>query len=450
MENIRIWSKETKRSEAAWLGYLLTLCGWQVWKERVVEDSLSKMCDDEGYQYVDILLFDYVDIGFCEKMALMHPGGMFCVSGDGWQQVKMRWWERCPQLVMADVSTLLNLTDKLCNFMTRDADEHEGVLRLASAYVAEENSLVRSMYTIHELFCSRRVDYREYENKGLLMDAINQMEGWYRGYAVSVHKKVAFSEEFALTYIQNMIDDAYVKAHVRGGFDVSIIFRNANYLLKRNSGYTAVWFLKLQILRNCINYTEWPDEVLKQFVSRSAPEYRGRAYCEIGDISRENPNKIFKLSPEEYFEKVDDGNPEGYCGLYKLGFLYGKRGIEAFPGADEAEDKYAKVIGYISRIAPEYRTPQEFEYYYKASYGRLKLQIEKDRAYGRLSAGKMLYYEEKLDDLIMGIQDFDQLLFWSEFYRTGVERERALSFMREKMGRIKELMERLLKNEVNV
>ena len=62
----------------------------------------------------------------------------------------------------------------------------------------------------------------------------------------------------------------------------------------------------------------------------------------------------------------------------------------------------------------------------------------------------MLYYEEKLDDLIMGIQDFDQLLFWSEFYRTGVERERALSFMREKMGRIKELMERLLKNEVNV
>lgn len=450
MENIRIWSKETKRIEAVWLGYLLTLCGWQVWKGRLIEDGFPKVRTDEEYQYVDILLFDSVDIGLCERLAVMHPSGMFCVSGDGWQQVRMRWWERCPQLTMSDGLTLLGLMDKLCNFMTRDADEHEGVLRLMSAYVAKGNALVRNMYTIHELFCSRRVNYGAYENKGLLMDAISQVESWYREYAVSVPKKAVFSEEFALTYIQNMIDDAYVKAHVTGGFDVSIIFRNANYLLKRNSGYTAVWLLKLQILRNCINYTEWPDDVLKQFISRSAPEYRGRAYCEIGDISRENPNKIFKFSPEEYFEKADDGNPEGYCGLYKLGFLYGKGGVGTFPGADEAEEKYTKVIEYINRIAPEYRTPQEFEYYYKASYGRLKLQIEKDRAYDRLSDVKMLYYEKRLNELITGIQDFGKLLFWSEFYGIDEEREQALSFMREKMGHIEELMEQLLKYEVNV
>ena len=450
MENIRIWSTETKVCEAVWLEYLLMLCGWQVWRGRLADSSLEKICvKNEEYRYVDILLFDLIDMDFCRKLAAMRREGMVCVSGENWQQIRKPWWESCPQLAMAEASTLKRMMAQLCNLIVRDSNECAGVLRLTSAYVAGENALARGMYTIHELFCSRRIDYREYENKDLLLKATGKIEEWYQDYTTSLQKKAAFCEEFALTHIQNTVNESYIKAHVRGGFDVDVVFRNANYLLKRNSGCEAAWYLKLQALRNCVNYKEWPDEILENFVSKSASEYRGKAYCEIGDISRENPDKIFDRTTEEYFEKADDQNPEGYCGLYKLGYMYGRKGTESSVWLDKAEMKYAKVVRYISQIKPEYRTPQEFEYYYKASYGRIKTQVVKDRMYGRISADKRMEYEEQLIHLIDGIKGFDKLFFWSGFYGAGSEQENALAFMWEKMKHTEALIRRLLKNEVN-
>lgn len=150
------------------------------------------------------------------------------------------------------------------------------------------------------------------------MDAITQVEEWYHKYAPSsyYYMPMSYSETFALTYIQNMIDDAYVKARVTGGFEVRVILGNVNYLLKCDSTSDAALFLKLRILRNCINYPESPDEILSEIVTRSAVEYRGRAYCEMGDISRENPNKVFELTAEKYFEKGIRQNPEENCEIF--------------------------------------------------------------------------------------------------------------------------------------
>lgn len=449
MKNIRIWSKETKRNEAVWLGYLLTLCGHQVWKGRLSEESFPLMCQNNGIdgEYVEILLFDILgspETEFCNKLAMVNRGGMIWISGDGRYWFGALHWGISVQLNMRKASTLIELMDGLVTLMDEEPNERKGILRLTSEYTAQNNALAGSMYTIQELFCSRRINYSEYQNKQVLLDAIGQVESWYREYAVFVYKNLSFSEEFALTYIQNMIDEAYIKAHVPGGFDVRVILRNANYLLKCDPGSTAILFLKLQILRNCINYQENPDSLLEEIISRTVIEYRGRAYCEMGDILRENPDKVFKHSALEYYAQADDNNPEGYCGLYKLGYQYGEKGSNHPAWLDKAQEKYGQVISNLSYIAPRYRTPQEFEYFYKACYGKVKSGMEKDKVLGNMTDERKQYYQNELYDMIKGIKDYESLTFWEDFYIDEAMRTKVLAFMGEKMQSIGAWASRLL------
>ena len=447
MRNFRLWSIETKRCEAVWLGYFLTLCGCQVWKGPLSNDSFKIMCRSTEHQYIDVLLFDIIDEEFCNRLATINPGTRVWISGDGEYWAGSFWWGVSSRIEMSKPDTLINLMDGLGNLIAKDIEEKESIIKLASAYVEHNNTLVRNIYTINELFCSRQINYSLYRSKNILMDAITQVEEWYHRYApLAYHyKPMSFSETFAFTYIQNMIDDAYVKARVTGGFDVRVILGNVNYLLKCDPTSDAALFLKLRILRNCINYPESPDEILKEIVTQSAEEYRGRAYCEMGDISRENSNKVFELTAEKYFEKGVSQSPEEYCGLYKLGYLYGQKSQYGFAWLKEAEVRYQQVIDYIQWTTKlMYSIPQEFEYYYKACYGLIKSQIEEDRMAGYLSDEQKARYRDSLTNFMQKTESYQRLYFWNKFYGEGLEYRNALFCMAEKMEKIESLMEQLL------
>lgn len=443
MRDIRIWSVPTKRCEAVWLGNLLTLCGCQVWKGSLSNSSLNVICGYNGSQYMDILLFEKIEADFFSAFARLYSGGRvwICGESDCWPQ--SFWWGMSGRLELFDKTAIVELMRELCPFIVGEAGEMEGILALVSEYVASNNALARNMYTINELFCSRHIDYSQYGSYGVLRDAIFQVERWYQDHSESVNKMMTFNEIFAFTYIQNMINDAYIKAHVPGGFDVRIVLGNANYLLKCNPSSDAVQFLKLRILRNCIHYQESPDELLTWISHRSAYEYRGRAFCEMGDIARENPNAVFSFPAEEYFERANDGNWEEFCGLYKLGYLFEQKGEQNPAWFGRALEMYSTVMDYIEQASPDeyYRTPQEFEYFYKAYYGLLKVQIERDRMLGNITDALRRHYQQELKELSERIMGYRQLYFWDRFYGTVGESNEALSVMGEKAGKIVSLIE---------
>ena len=444
MRDIRIWTVETKRCEAVWLGNLLTLCGCQVWKGNLCKDSLEIMCEKngKGFQYLDILLFDIIDADFCNTLAAMYSGGDIWISGEGDYWFQAFWRGVSDKLEMNDSTTIIELMRGLCSFIAEDMSETEGILKLTSEYVASDNALARNIYTINELFCSRHIDYSQYRSYGVLRGTISQVENWYQSQAASAYRGLTFNETFAFTYVQNMINDAYVKARVSGGFDVRIVLRNANYLLKCNPSSAAVQFLKLRILRNCIHYPESPDEVLMWISDRSADEYRGRAYCEMGDIARENPNAVFNHTAVEYFERADDGNLEEYCGLYKLGYIFEQRGGQDPAWLELAIEMYSKVMDYIEQIMRDeyYRTPQEFEYFYKAWFGLIKVRTERDNMLNHMSDARRGQYEQELKMLSEKIMNYHQLYFWNKFYGAGKKYNDALSVMGDKMRNIVSLI----------
>lgn len=155
MRNFRLWSIETKRCEAVWLGYLLTLCGCQVWKGSLSNDSINIMCGSAERQYIDVLLFDIIDEEFCNRLEAGYPGRRVWVSGDGEYWIRSFWWGMSGRIEVSEPATLVNLMDGLGNLMAKDADEKEDIMRLTSAYVENNNALARNIYTINDLFCSR-------------------------------------------------------------------------------------------------------------------------------------------------------------------------------------------------------------------------------------------------------------------------------------------------------
>lgn len=445
MENVRIWSKETKRSEAVWLEYLLILCGCQVWKGILDGNCLDRVFTNTGSQYIDIFLFDVVDEELCSKLETGHPRGRICISGDSrWNMISF-WCELSCQLKLAEPLTLLELMENICDLIVSDTNDRDGILRLASAYAAYDNLLAQNMYTIQELFCSRRVNYSGYHNRDMLLKAIEQVENWYHEYAAAYSKRRTFGESFAFTYIQNLLDEAYIKARIRGGFDTRMILQNTNYLVKCTPDSNAVLLLKLRILRNCINYQESPDMLLKRYIVRAAEEYWGKAYSEMGDMSRENPDKVFDYSPVEYFNLACEQNPELYSGLYKLGYLYERK----HKHLDSAERNYNLVMEQIGNIKLKYRTPQEYEYYYKAFYGKIRCQVKRDKINNCLSDEKKEKYRIELKSLLKEAKEFKQLSFWKDFYGSGESKNKAMALMREKMQNYNSLVEVYLQEEID-
>lgn len=448
MNNIRIWSEDNKRCEAIWLGYLLTLCGCQVWKGQFDARCCNILKADDRYRYVDILLLDSGN----DERHTQYVKGIRCLSESKQLSVFVHnhsyVLKPSVPLELDQPKSLEGLMSELSKFIVTNTKERLAVLRLTNLFVKKENALSRCIYTITEMFCSRRINYAEYRSVDVLIQAISEVEEWLHDYisGISNASTLTYVEMFTIIYLQNLVDEAYIKAKQRGGYDVSRLLRNANYMLSHEVETDAVLFLKLQILHNSVNFVERPDEILRTILNQSPPEYIDKAFCEVGDIYREDRSKVPDMDIVDYYEAINCSDIQNFSGLYRAGLVYQERGKVNFKWYREAREKYKQIISLIGAIDIEYRTPQEFEYFYKAKYGKIKMAVELDKSNGVLTQEKKVSYQNKLEKLISDCINFKQIFFWKKMY--GRDYMHINLLMNEKMEKVQGWAKSLI-NDMN-
>lgn len=435
--DIRIWSGEEKRCEALWLSYLLTLCGHQVWKGRLEPKEETAYSETGWYDYVDIVLLDKKEQGserLFFKGALL---GTTWICGD-LQDVDLflgglRLGGVSDELSMGQPQSMYALMDGLCEIITEDEKESESIQLLTDFFMQQENELSCCIYTISEMFCSRRIDYSKYEHVKVLHQAISSIEKWLKNYTYSLSGSMTYPEMFTVVYLQNLLNEGYVKARKYGGYDVNLLLQNTDYMLKYEEDSEAVLFLKLQILHNSVYFQDSIDDILKEIAERVKPEYVSGAFCEAADIIREDKSQDFATEAVDYYEKLNINDIESYRGLYRAGLAYeGKAGIFY----KKASDKYRMVRKLLNEVSEEYRTPQEFEYFYKAEFGEINVAVELDKENGRLTAGKRTEYQQKLKSLEQKCSNFKNIKFFEKMYQKEEVYQTILGLMGEKMGKV--------------
>lgn len=441
MRNIRVWSDNYKRCEAVWLGHLLTICGCQVWKGRLGGKYWENLRADEKHRYVDVIL-----LGQEKSCRFMHSLGVYrglncLVSCEPELQIPMmrnnpNVFGICGSLEMNRPESIQKFMNSLSRVIARSLEEQKAILQLSTLFVKNDNRLSRCIYTITEMFCSRRIDYTKYQNIGVLKQSVFELDEWIREYIAGVNEELTYPEMFAICYLQNLVNEGYIKARTRGGYDTSLLFRNANYMLKNEADPEAVHFLKLQILHNSINFRERADDILETIRKSLAPEYISKACCEAGDIYREDQNRRSDFPITDYYENMDAEDSQNYCGFYRCGLLYEEKGIINTRWWVDAKEKYDLVSELIGDIESEYRTPQEFEYYYKARYGSIEMAVRLGRASGILSEERRKFYRDQLTELARECVKFDHVTFIKKMYGEGEEETKIRSLMNEKMSKV--------------
>lgn len=452
MRNIRIWAEDNKRCEASWLGYLLTLCGCQVWKGQIAGESTGISKNSGRHRYVDILLAgdeaDELSTHFLEQ----YTGGIIWYSGEFQSSALIcnnpyvRGFSEELQIDRSE--SIKSLMCGLCEIITENSNERISIMRLADSFVQQSNMLPCCIYTISEMFCSRRIDYSEYDNIGVLFQAISAVEEWLKNFTHGVDGSLTYPEMFTIVYLQNLLDEGYVKARKRGGYDTSLLLRNANYILKYESEASAVQLLKLKILHNCINFSERPDDILQIILEQSEQEYISEALCEMGDIFREDGSKVSDREAVEYYEAVDQRDIGSYRGLYRAGLAYEEKAKISFEWYEKAKEKYEQVVGLIERIKLKDRNPQEFEYLHKAQYGVIKMSVELDKANERLTQEKKDFYQKELELLIEECAEYNQIVFLKKMYDREEVYHNIQLLMDEKMNKVKSWAKDLMREVV--
>ena len=350
--------------------------------------------------------------------------------------------EICEPLDIDCPKTIISLMDILSKIIAKDTIERESIMRLTKLFVSRENVLTKSIYTITDMFCSRRLNYAEYQNAGILIRAVSEVENWIQELANNVDDVLTCAEMFAFVYLKKLVDEGYIKARVRGGYDTSIMLKNANFLLNNYREMESVHFLKLQILHNSINFSENPDDILKVIEKELPFLYASISYSEVGDIYREEPSRHSELTVIEYYEKVNLMDLENYMTLYKLGLVCEIKGTVNFNWYVKAREKYNCVIKLIEKINIIYRTPQEFEYFYKAQYGSIKMSIILDK--DCLTDERKQIYYEKLNILRNEIVNYDRVLSFEKLYGRNGWTQDIYSLMSEKMSKIQNWITELI------
>ncbi|MGN0278003.1 MAG: hypothetical protein ACI4C4_01470 [Lachnospiraceae bacterium] len=439
MRNIRIWAEDQKKCEAIWLGYFLTLCGCQVWKGRIGNiDSFQEQT--EMVQYLNVLIFDDIDIDSCYHMAEKVFGQELFISGDideERQEPLCAQLRFVPRIDFEDTDSLSPMVEALMGYIADDEKEYKSALKLLNCFVLHENSLTKAIYIVDELFCSRRIDYTSYDYYGVLIDEIYEIEKWRIFYERQLTDKTTFVEKFSITFLQNLLNEGIIKARKEGGFNTDRLLANANYLWKIKPETKAALFLQLQIMHNSILVSDRFQDVADTLEKITEKEYKNRVYCELGDIYREYNTSESKQGAESFFKKIDNSDLEFFRGWYKLGLLYEERGGENQDFMQMAMEQYDKIIEYISEIDVSHRTPQEFEYYYKAKYKMLELQVEEAVISEGHEQEELLSYEEEAKKIYRDCIRIQPNIFLDKLFgEDGEMREKINGLMNEKMGYI--------------
>lgn len=435
--NVRIWAKADKKSEAAWLGFLLTLTGCQVWKGNLSSNPSVFQARTIKYQYIDILLFETIDWLVCGKIADTNPTGAVFVCGNEeiYPPMSAYAWRRCSELQIDRPDTLRELIQNLYPLLMYEDNEQDAILHLTDMYVLERNKLARAIYSVTELFCSRKIDYRKYDNRAILIAAVQFIEKWSRKYVETLarNSRLAYVEVFALTYLQNLVNEGCIKAGMDKVFVDEMIFSNTNYLMKFQRKDDAVLSLKLKLAHNSDRPLDEPMQLLDMIIENSSPEYINQAFCEMAEMYRENPG--LQERAIQLLERIDYNDTENYQGLYKLGLLYEEKGEIDFSWYQRAEQEYRQVMRLLGPVKRRYRTPQEFEYYYKAKYRKIKMQYHLNKLDGQSC-------QSELKSLIEACTEDWKGLFLNKFF-AGDAYDDILSYtnisllMEEKMSHVK-------------
>lgn len=441
--NVRIWARADKKSEAAWLGFLLTLTGCQVWKGNLSSNPYIFQTRTTKYRYIDILLFETIDWMVCGKIADTNPAGTVLICGNEEMYLPMGAysWRVCRELRMDSLDTLIELIQNIYPIIMKEYNEMSSVLHLTDRYAMESNKLARAMYTITELFCSRREDYSKYDNGMMLLTAAEYIEQWYQEYIETFQRnsRTTYIEAFALTYLQNLANEGYAKAGMRKAFPDEMVFANTSYLMKLRRRDDAVLSLRLMAMHNADRLREDPIQILDAMAETAAPEYMNQAYCEAAEIYRRIPGQQEKAI--QLLEKVDRNDAGIYQGLYKLGLLYEAKGERNLIWYKRAEQEYRHVIKMLDPVKRKYRTLQEYEYFCKAKYRKIKMQF-----YLREKDGYTCQCD--LEELMKVCEEGWNGMFMDKFFHKNMQddilsNKKIRSLMKEKMSCVKEWADNL-------
>lgn len=182
---------------------------------------------------------------------------------------------------------------------------------------------------------------------------------------------------FAVTYMQNLINDGHIVARTRGGWDTLKLWHDVGYLVNCNYNYGEAYKLKFRIMHNQINLEQLPDELFNEMKDDVQPEYLDEARILMGDIYREYgytsngyviriPRKL-----EEYYKDIDFSKESNYSGIFKLGLIYGKD-----KDYKQAKKCFEQVKHLLKAIDKNERTIREQEILYKAHVESLRIDVE--------------------------------------------------------------------------
>lgn len=414
MKNIRVWVDDDKRCEGVWLAQLLTLCGCQVWTGRLAEKEYSYIKTDK--EYVDILLLGSKNNNNYLNFINQYNSNKLIVCGKREKTSFLSYspmvWSICSELDINQRESLESLMSLVNVIICEDAEEKSAILRLTHSYTEDKNKLSKAIYVITKLFHSRKIDYSKYNNVNVLIQAVSDTKEWLENYAREIIYPLTYAEMFMIVYLQNLIDEGYIKARKTGGYDTSKMFRDANFLLNNEPEADAANFLKLQILRNSINYREIPEDILSDIEKTSAPEYVGIAYKEVGDIYREESyrNNFACIS---FYEKSLLLNYSLET-MYRIGLEYEHSGNCNL--YFEAIKKYEEIVIKIEQIELADRTPEEFLLYCKAIRGLIVLTSHLYRDSFILIENKKTSLSDAAKYIIKTSHDYTKLSFLKKMY----------------------------------
>lgn len=271
---------------------------------------------------------------------------------------------------------------KLVNLIIRTTENEydsrisDSITNLINIFTENNNRLYLAIVTIRDLFYSRLKTYNDY-NKKLLTDSMSVVDEQMRKLAAGMYDRLTNYDLFAVTYMQNLINDGYIVARTHGGWDTLKLWHDAGYLVNCNYNYGEAYKLRLRIMHNQINLEQLPDELFNEMKDDVQPEYLDEAQILIGDIYREYgcmsngyairiPRRL-----EEYYENIDFSKESNYSGIFKLGLIYGKD-----KDYKQAKECFEQVKHLLKAIDKNERTIREQEILYKAHVESLRIDIE--------------------------------------------------------------------------
>jgi tetratricopeptide (TPR) repeat protein len=231
-------------------------------------------------------------------------------------------------------------------------------------------------------------------------------------------------ERYAITYIQNFLNNCFLKIRQSNGFNTDKLLNNASRLHEMKPTANATLFLKFQVIGSINALDKRFEETAQELLKASENEFKNRVYYELGDRFRETGINEAKTKTIQYYSKIDDANKEYYQGWYKLGLLYEEADMISL-----AIEQYEKIIKTIQNFEACYRTPQEFEFLFKSKYKLLKWKI-KGFLNAYYASGESTVLKAQAKDLANDCMKIYPNYFLTKMY--GENNETA--------GKIKELM----------